>query len=387
MARHKLHQVPLVSADGTTQPPFPGGWVLAIFEAVHTFAPDYATKYRFPGSPRTRVRIKGGKSIKQGTYDGIETSLVELATALFPTVAVINGFAAKYVNEYFRLWKAAAEIAPHWVTALGFRPEQSGVLARTLLRDLVLRLCYLESCERALSGVPFDKEELGVLHHVDPAKVYAALITEQKLRRKLSTEELAGSLGLYEEKLRRLKQGKIVPELQLLRKLVAAAGNHRLLAGIGFMDVFQRELGLNEGILCADILCAAEVFFPAHQSALHNWRGTQLAGTTSKNQTVGLVPFAQFVTSGDNLLLHPGFETVWPKMPDALWRAHLNALQFARIVDLAQACFQFAGYGNDRDMTKFFEIAERKSDGCPHGWMDELRQPNNILSFPPSNAP
>lgn len=371
MATHKLKQIPLVSADSTTQPPFPGGWVLAIFATVNAFALAYASKQQVPGSRRTHVRLKGGEPVKQSTYDGIETKLVELVTALFPKVAVINDFAAKYVNEYFRLWKGAAEIAPHWVTALGFQPAQTGVLARTLVRDLVLRLCYLEGCERALSGVPFEQKELRLLRHDAPAKIYATLIAEQKRRRELSTENLAGSLGIYEKKLNRLKKGESAPDWQLLRKLPTPDGNHRLLAGIGFMDAFLRELGLNEGVMCGDILRAAEVFLSSHHDALVA-RGVS-------NQ------FARIAAHGDNLLLHPGFEWLWPKMPDALWRAHLYSLKFARIVDLAQACFRCAGCENDRDMTSFFEIAERKSDSCPHGWMDELRQPNNVLQFPPSS--
>ena len=234
MARHKLQQVPLVSADGTTQPPFPGGWVLAIFEAVHVFAPECAAKHRLPGSRRTQDRIKAGESVKRSSYDEIDFRLVALVTALFPTVSVINGFAVKYVNEYFRVWKAAAEIAPHWVSALGFQSGQTGVLARALLRDFVLRLFYLESCERALRGEAFSSDELELLRHDAPAQVYAALIRERARRDKVSMEKLAEKLGFYDEKLRRLKAGKIASDWGLLRKLSGANANQRLLAGIGF---------------------------------------------------------------------------------------------------------------------------------------------------------
>jgi hypothetical protein len=383
MARHKLQQVLLVSADGTTQPPFPGGWVLAIFEAVHNFAPEYVSKYRLPSSRRTHVRLKGGQPVKQSTYDEIETGLIALVSALFPTVAAINDFATKYVNEYFRLWRTAAEFAPRWVTAFGFQPERSGVLARTLLRDLVLRLCYLESCERALRGSLFSREELGLLRHDAPARVYAALITERARRQKLSMEKLAEDIGLYDEKIRRLKVGKVGPDWPLLKKLAISTANHRLLAGIGFIDVLLRKLGLTEAVLLLDIFRVAEVFLPAHRRALFNLHKTLPSDLIPGIQNGGTNQFAQIVAIGDNLLLHPGFETVWPKMPDALWRAQLYTLRFASVVDLAQACLQYAEPENDRELTRFLDIAERKSDSCPFGWMDELRQPRNILPFLP----
>ncbi len=213
----------------------------------------------------------------------------------------------------------------------------------------------------------FDKEEIGLLRHGTPAQIYAALIVEQKRRSKLSTETLAGEFGIYEEKLWRLKAGKIGPDWQSLRKLATGGANQRLLAGIGFMDVFLRKLGLDEGVVCAEILRATGVFLPAHRRALEIYREAWLANSVYSSQSAGTDQFAKYAASADNLLLHPGFETVWPEMPDALWRAHLYTLQFARTVDLAQAYFQFAGPENNRDLTRFFDMAERKSDSCPHG--------------------
>lgn len=59
------------------------------------------------------------QTVKQSGYDKAEGKLVELITALFPTVSGVNGFARKYVNEYFRLWKHAAEWSPHFAECLG----------------------------------------------------------------------------------------------------------------------------------------------------------------------------------------------------------------------------------------------------------------------------
>src|SRR6266404_2948444 len=318
MAKHKLQQILLVSADGTTQPPFPGGWVLAVFEAVHAFAPACAAKHQLPGSRRTHDRLKAGEPVKQATYNEIESRLVVLATALFPTVAVINNFAGKYVGEYFRLWRQAAEYAPHLVTAYGFQPGQPGVLARMLLRDLVLRLCYLESCERALNGEPFTEQELDVLRHDIPERVYAGLIAERARRENLSMQKLAANMGLYVEKLRRLKRGVVEPNFQLLLKLSPAGANQRLLAGIGFLDVFLRKLGLNEGVMWPDILRVSEILLPAHRRALDIRCAARRDDSIPGSQNAGTDLFAQFAAYSDNLLLHPGFETVWPKMPDAL---------------------------------------------------------------------
>jgi len=131
-----------------------------------------------------------------------ETNLGELITALFPRVAVVNGFAKKYVNEYFRLWKQAAEFAPAWVKCLGFEPGEPHMLGRALVRDLVLRLGYLESCERRLNKQGFCEAELAFLQHDSPPQVYRPLISEQMRLQKISQEKLAERLnvttGLYD---------------------------------------------------------------------------------------------------------------------------------------------------------------------------------------------
>ena len=141
MANHKLRQIKLTSGDDAGQPPFPGGWVLAIFKALEIFAPALAHRHELPIRRRTKDRIKAAVVVKQSSYGDIEGKLVELITTLFPKVSTANRFAKKYVDEYFRLWKGAAEIAPAWATCLGFRPGGSSVLSRALARDFVLRLC------------------------------------------------------------------------------------------------------------------------------------------------------------------------------------------------------------------------------------------------------
>ena len=362
MARHKQVQVPLVSVDGTTQPAFPGGWVLAIFEALRIFTPDLAAKHGLPISRSTRVRIKRGEAFKQSTYDEIEAKLGEVIATLFPRVARVNGFAAKYVAEYFRLWNSAAGIAPRWVEALGFEPEMTGVLARALLRDLVLRLCYLESCERALRGVVFDAGELTLLCHDAPAQVYTAIIREHKHEHGISMEKLAEKVGLNDEKnLYRLQGGKELPGQKTLRKLSGRKTRDRLLAGIGFFDALNREVALSQSAVCAESFRTAEAFL------VHHLR-TSLAKKSA--------------TKGDGLLLHPGFDELWREMPDALWRAHLYTLQFARFGDLAQAYLQFAAPDNDRALIRFLDAAEREPGGSPHQWMNKLKDQNKVVPFP-----
>ena len=114
MAKAKLQQIKLASSDDATQPPVPGGWVLAIFDTLRSFASAFAAEHRLPVSPRTEERIKDAEKVKQLSYDEIESKLVEVIKALFPKVSAVNEFAKKYVGEYFRLWKQAAEFAPEW---------------------------------------------------------------------------------------------------------------------------------------------------------------------------------------------------------------------------------------------------------------------------------
>lgn len=140
MAKAKFHQIKLASGSITAQPPFPGGWVLAIFDALHAYAPALTAKHKLPISKRTqeRIKAKSAHSVKQVSYDKIDTKLVEVVTVLFPKVSAVNGFAKKYVHEYFGLWKSAAEIGPKWATCLGFKPGKPPVISRALVRDLGL---------------------------------------------------------------------------------------------------------------------------------------------------------------------------------------------------------------------------------------------------------
>lgn len=365
MAKDKQTQIPLVSPDGTTQPPFPGGWVLAIFDALHSFAPACAARHRLPISPRAAVRIKNGEPVKKTTFDEIQDKLVDLVTTLFPAVSATKGFVAGYVDEYFRLWKSAANIAPHWATAFGFAPECSGVLSRALVRDLVLRLCYLESCDRMLDGSDFEDVELELLRNKSPTGVYTALIQTRKYRGKTSMEKLAEQLNLSDDTvLRRIKRGEELPKLPLLQALCPPDTDIRLLAGIGFIDAVTREIGFESNGVLGECLKATESFLVYHRHAL-------------SPEALRI-----FIAHGKSLLLHPGFESVWIKLPDALWRAHLYNLQFARMSDLAQAYLQFAEPASDRHLTAFFQQAECESNGCPYHWMNKLRERSNGLAFP-----
>jgi hypothetical protein len=354
MAKHKLKQIPLVSAKGKARPPLPGGWALAVFEAINTFAPDLASKHRPKISGRSADRLKAGESVKQTTYDEVEDKLVEAVTELFPKVSSINGFARKYVKEYLSLWTSGADIAPQWIRALGHQPELTGVLARALVRDFALRLCYLESCERVLNGERFGDEELRWFRHGSPGKVYEHLITSQKV----SLEKLAENFKTHEKKFRRLKKGVENPEWNMLRTL--GGTDDRMLAGIGFMDVLIRTVGIEDGKFKAEIMCMMEMFLATHHEALKE------SGEVER--------FKKDAVKADYLLLHRGLETMWSEMPDALWGAHLTSLQFARPVDLAQAYCQYSTPKSDRRLRKFLEGAERRSDDSPHQWMRELQR-------------
>jgi len=372
MARHKLQQVQLVSADGKTQRPFPGGWVLAIFEAVNGFASDCAAKHRLATSPRTHVRLKGGQPVKQSTYDEIESKLVGLTTALFPNVSAVNGFAKKYVDEYFRLWKQAADWSPQLAKCLSFSPGSPSVLGRALVRDLMLRLCYLESCERKLGRMEFEEAELEFLQHDSPAQVYQALISDRARTEKLSQEELAEQLEANDRNLRSIKSGKRLPSVELLLALKRSGAGHRLLTGVGFVDHLLKALGFGEGGLRNEFIAIASVIFRHLPPAMNNFKGRVYGKTASGAVRSKLHNFEGFVGFGDHLLVHPGFNELYPEMPDALWRAHLHTLQYARFADLAKAYFQFARVDDDPDLTRFLDRAELNSDGCPDGWMAEL---------------
>jgi hypothetical protein len=389
MAKAKLQQIDLNSGEDATQPPFPGGWVLAVFDALSSFAPALAAKRQFqlPISKRTQERIKAANVVKQGSYNEVEGKLVELITALFPTVSIVNGFAKKYVDEYFRLWKQAAAIAPSWLKCLGFRPGESQVVGRALFRDLVLRLCYLESCERRLSGITFGEEELAFLRHDCPTQVYQALISERARLRKLSQEKLAEGLAVTEKSLLRLKRGESLPSIKLLLDLKQPGAGPRLLAGVGFVDRLLRTLGLHKSVLRNEFLAVASVFFRDHPMALEFFNGSIVHLTASGAIRHEKRGFEGYVAFGDYLLLHPGFKELYPEMPDALWRAHLYTLQSARVVDLAQAYYQFSIKVSDSPLEDFLREAEHESGGCPYRWMAKLGLHKGDLSLPPTNTP
>lgn len=373
MAKAKLHQIKLTSGNIATQPPFPGGWVLAVFDALNAFAPATASRHRLPISQRTQERIKAAKAVKQRTYEEVEAKLIALVTALFPKVSAVNGFAKKYVDEYFRLWKQAAEFAPTWARCLGFEPGESHALGRALVRDLVLRLCYLEGCERRFNKQGFREAELAFLRHDSPPQVYQALTSEQARLQKISLEKLASRLKVTEKSLQRVKRGESLPSLKLLLDLKQPEAYHRLLAGIGFIDRLLRTLGLQESVLRNEFLAIAAAFFRFHPPALEAFTGSIPRTTKGGVVKFDACDFEHVAAFGDGLLLHPGFDGLWSEMPDALWRCHLYTLQFARIVDLAQAYYRFATEESDAPLEDVLRDAEHESDGCPYRWMDKLR--------------
>lgn len=314
--------------------------------------------------------------VKQRSYDQIEGKLVGLIAALFPKVSAINGFASKYVDEYFRLWKVAAEWSPDFIRCLGFTPGETSVIARALVRDLVLRLCYLESCERRLSSLHFSEAELALLRHDSPTQVYQALICDEARRREVSQEDLAEQLSLAADRsLRRLKSGESLPTLNLLLDLKQPETGHRLLAGIGFVERLLKTLGLHASVLRHELLPVASVFFRRHPSALKSFRGSVPVRTNGGQAASETCDFEGFVGYGERLLLHPGFNELWPEMPDALWRCHLYTLQFACVLDLAQKYLQFSAEKDDSMLERRLREYEVESNGCPYQWMGRLCPP------------
>jgi hypothetical protein len=237
-------------------------------------------------------------------------------------------------------------------------------LSRALSRDLVLRLGYLESCERMLDGADFEDAELALLRHASPTSVYTELIRNLKYREKVSMEKLVEQLNLSDDTvLRRIKRGEELPKFPLLRALSPPDTNNRLLAGIGFLDAVAREIGFESNGVLGECLKATETFLVHHRHVL-----------SPDDLRI-------FIAHGNSLLLHPGFELLWSKLPDALWRAHLYNLRFARMSDLAQAYLQFAEPKSDHPLTVFFQKAEHESGGCPHHWMTKLRERSIVLPF------
>ena len=386
MAKHKLHQVPLVSDEGPAQPPLPGGWAVTIFDALRTFAPALAHTHRLPIGDRTGDRIKQGtEPVKQATYDGIEAKLTEVLEFLFPKTAQTTRSMGQFVQEYFHLWTFSTEAAPTWAKIHGFQPNLSGILARALVRDLVLRLCYLESCERKLTGTNFSDWELSLLNHETLAHVYRALISEQKLSREVSQKGLAKLLRIEDKALYRFRKGHQNPQFKQLVALKPANETARLMAGIGFCDALLRAFDLGESDLPQELLFWIGSFLPKHRAALDSFVGAIPDELCNGAAHLKSCDFTTFVAYGSQLLALPGIEQALMGMPDPLLRCHLYALRFAQFLELARAYFQFAEEGNERGLDNFLRAAESESDGCPYGWMNKLKENNNVLPFHPSS--
>ena len=116
-------------------------------------------------------------------------------------------------------------------------------------------------------------------------------------------------------------------------------------------------------------------------------RGTGSIPRTTESEATEFeaFDFERFAAFGDGLLLHPGFKTLYSEMPDALWRCHLYTLQFARIVDLAQAYHQFSTEVSDSPLEDVLHEAEHETDGSPYRWMDKLRLHKGVLPLPPAS--
>jgi hypothetical protein len=360
----------MVSATGeATQPPFPGGWVLALFSTLEHFLGSADAS---PLSPRTRTRIRQGEEFNRQFLDELLARVASVLCTYFPVVCGINDFAAKYAREYFDCWIGSLQIAPDWTRAFGYEPGGSAILARALVRDLALRFAYLESLERALQADYSLSKPSSLFGHEGPGRLYAAMIREAQEAHGCSEAEMAGRLNSTDRQLRRIRSGKAAPSWALLQEFSGAGHDIRLVAGTGFIDALLHRFDLGGGALGAELFAMAERFFPAHTHAL----------AEMEKRGITLLKLAQ---RGDNLLLHPGFESVWETMPSALWRAHVYTLKFASMPDLAHAYMQFGREENERELAQFFKAAEKRSDRCPHGWVNDLRRPNPVIVFPVSD--
>jgi len=383
----KLQQVPLVSANGSTQPPLPGGWALAIVNAIFTFAPGLAKDYDVSLSRSTKGRTKQGEPLTENTYEAIEKILVSIARDLFPCVFRVSPSAEKYVKEYLNLWTGAAAFGPSWTKAIGFAPAPTSVIARALVRDLVLRLCYLESCERRLRQETFSKWELSLLNHHSLLHVYRDLIAKQTRTRRRTLLMLAYKMRINEKSLRRFKTGKAAPTMFQLSHLKPLDENLRLIAGLGFIGQLLKKVSLLDRSLQEEILRVAATFLPGHRWSLESYIGEIFGLNKNGNPYGKTCDFEAYFAHCDNILLHPGASAALPKLPTALWRCHLYALTFACKLDLAHAYFQFSEDDNDQNLEQFLLQAETESTGCPYHWMEKLRHQSTVLPFVEGTAP
>jgi len=390
MARHKLKQVPLVSDNGPAQPPLPGGWALAVFGAIEAFAPGFAHQHRVEISRGTKTNINRGDAIKQSTYDEqIERKLVEMVTALFPRTATTSRCIADFVNEFFRLWTFSAESGSIWAKIQGFTPAQSATLSRALVRDLMLRLCYLECCERKLRGGRFSEWELIFLRKRSFPQIYRALLGKAMQSRRSTQIGLGLKLGVDSRRLRGFMNGEAAPSFEMLGNLRAYNEEGRLLAGLGFCDALLRKLDLNDTGLAQEILSAARALLPIHREVLETFSGVIFRPRKDGSIRRETRDFKGYLSYEQHILVFPGFEELIQAkvLRTALWRCHLYALRFARMMDLAQAYYQFSDETDDETLEESLRIAELESDGCPHSWMEKLREKNPVLAFPGDKSP
>ena len=383
MAKHKQRQVPLVSDTGPAQPPLPGGWALAIVDAIDLFAPGFARQNDLVLSRGTRTNINGGKTVKQSTYDEIERMLARIIASLFPRTALVSQCAAKYVNEFFRLWTFSAASAPTWARIHGFTAGESGMLSRALVRDLTLRLCYLESCERKLSHEGFSEWELASLKTGSLTRFYRGLIETQMRRRRLTQIGLGLKLAIDSRRFREFMTGASAPTLVQLQALCPKGESQRLVAGICFFDALLRRLGLNDTGLSNEILRTAKPLLPNHRACLDTFVGDILHPEEDGSIRHEPCGFEGFIAYGEHLLVHPGFDDLIRRktMRAALWRCHLYSLRFARVSDLAQAYYQFSDDDDDHPLEEMLRVSESESDGSPYGWMEKLNDKNPIVPF------
>lgn len=334
-------------ALGPTLPSFPGGWVMAVLDAALNEALIH----------RSASRLRSGKSVEAATYQEWETKLVDAVKRSFPRVSAINGFAAKYVNEYFRLWRISAEAAPLWESHFDPTPSSIAVLGRAALRDLLLRVCYLESCERHLAGLT----NTVLIQSQSIHDFYAHLLEQSQRCNNVTQEKLAAKLGIDPVIVRRWKSGKAVPTLSQLQ-LLTPAGDERVFRGVRFLDLLLRQLGYRWTLMADECTNLAAIFLREHPAALANFR---------KNGSETEPDFRDWAMADENLLLHAGFFELRAAMPDALWRAHLYALQFARPFDLARAYLRFSTVRDDFRLENFLLTAEGPGRD-PSGWLYSL---------------
>jgi hypothetical protein len=297
----------------------------------------------------------------------VQRVLHEVARHAFPTLAS-HSSCRSYVDETFGSYGAnSGRFACELVEAMEGRKAPVVVLGRCLFRDLVLRFTYLELCERNLREITMTEDEAAMVRGGEPLIVLKRLVARACERLNLTREELGPKLG-GDRHVRRALKGETVLSRESLGTLSegVSAGMRRTIFGVGFVAVLVKELEADLGPLKGGFGESIAVLFSELPARLRDGQFriySQLEGGLVT--TVGL---DGFVRHGGSLLLHPGLEELIPSMPSPLWRAHLYALRFGRLMELCEFYLKHSEPDSDKALENWFEEHERDKGGAAWQW-------------------